>query len=218
MTVFTKLAEYYFLYFFPMTVSSSHTKLYLALSAIIIIIGIFVIYEIIRTSEVSTTTSSTPLISLQNYTIPLSGTEPTLGNPGAPNTIILFADLGSKDSRNAFTTLTDFVMKYPDQFKLIWKDAPESTLFFTNSIRAHVGAWCAEKQHKFWPFAEQVFTSRSYLSDTKLTDLASKLSLNIPTWSQCFTATPSLTVWSKTGKNCEMTGNIVLVRTVFDFI
>jgi protein-disulfide isomerase len=168
---------------------SSHVRLYLTLIFVIVIVAGFTIYQIVRTAEVTTTKAKIPLISTETYAVPLSGTEPSFGNPGAPNTIILFADLGSSASRQTFSTLTDFAQKHPDQFKLIWKDSVDETFFSKSSIRAHVGAYCAEAQHKFWSFATQVFTSRDNLSDDHLTRIAQDQALNIPTWSACFTAT-----------------------------
>lgn len=171
---------------------TSHTKLHLFLLLTLVILAGLLIYQIVHTAGISTTTAKTPLISLETYAVPLSGTEPTLGNPGAPNTIILFADLGDRRSKEVFKTLTNFVKRAPDKFKLVFKDAPEPTLFFRSSIRAHVGSACAGEQQKFWPFAEQVFSSRDYLIDVKLTQLASDLKLNTTSWSACFTASSTM--------------------------
>ena len=162
---------------------------HILLFGIIIALGSFLIFEIVRTTEISTTTSSKPLVSTETYAVPLTGTEPTLGNPGAPNMIILFGDLGSRDTQNVFIILTKFVTSHPETFKLIWKDAPQPTLFVKNSLQAHVGAYCANEQHKFWPFATEVFSSRSNLDDKNLQKVATDQSLNIPTWNTCFTAT-----------------------------
>lgn len=168
---------------------STHSKLYFFITLTITILGVFTVYEIIRTTEISTTQAKVPLISAETYEVPLTGTEPSLGNPGAENMVILFADFGSRASQDAFSTLKSFIEQHPDQFRLIWKDAPQPTLFTRNSIRAHVGGACAANQKNFWPFAERVFSSRDNLKDENLKKVAEGLNLNIPTWTACFTAT-----------------------------
>jgi protein-disulfide isomerase len=194
--------------------SLGHRRLYFFLAAVVGVSVVIAIREITRTLDISTTKARVPLVSVGTYAVPLLGTEPTLGNPGAENTIILFADLGSPESKKTFGTIKEFVEKNPEKFKFVWKDAPEPTIFTKNAFRAHVAALCAERQEKFWPFAERVFSSRSNLSDKNLTTIAKELSLAMPEWSGCFSATSTT---DEVQKNLDSyrAGGILEVPVVF---
>lgn len=127
------------------------------------------------------------IVSPNSYDIPLDGTEPVLGNPGAPLTITLFNSIGCSDCKKAHDTLSAFVLAHPTQAKLIWKAVPEKTLF-RNSLLAHRAAFCAGEQKKFWPFLNKAMESKNSRSQDALKAIATDIKINTTQWQQCLTS------------------------------
>lgn len=167
--------------------SFSHKNLFLLL-IVFIGIGAFILFrQILVAKDIVTTPSKDFVISPTVLPIPLDYTEPILGNPGSPLTIIEFSDLGCTKCRETHKLLASFVSSHPSEVKLIWKDLPNQAIFSRDHRLVHQAAWCAHAQKQFWPFVEKVLNRSDYNKEKALKEIAGELRLNITTWWQCTT-------------------------------
>ncbi len=170
-----------------------HKKIILLLIPLIIGAGILLVAQIKRALSITTTPSNTPLISPESIFIPISSDEPILSNPGAPLTIIEFADLGCTKCGAIHSTLSTFVAAHPEEVRLIFKSAPEHKLFLKANTLAHQAAWCAAKQQQYWPFITAAFaTKKTYLDENIVKKIGNDLKLNFAPWWTCTTGNEAI--------------------------
>lgn len=72
--------------------------------------------------------------------------------------------------------LEQVLKKYPDKVKLIFKNFPLRNHKFAG--KAAAAALAANRQGKFWEFQARLFKNFNRLSDKKIQEFASELSLN----------------------------------------
>lgn len=72
--------------------------------------------------------------------------------------------------------LEQVLKKYPDKVKLIFKNFPLRNHKFAR--KAAAAALAANRQGKFWEFQARLFKNFNRLSDKKIQEFASELSLN----------------------------------------
>ena len=139
------------------------------------------------------TPSTEPLVAKDSTYIPTDDHEQVLGNPGAPLTITLFADLGSARSNTIYKEVAAVVRAHPEAARLIWKDAPAQSLLWKAATLAHVGAYCAGQQQNFWPFVDGVLGQGKVYDPTKLQATAQSQHLNLTEWQRCLDGTEAKT-------------------------
>lgn len=160
-------------------------KLFLALIGIIAITALIFVFQFKKSSAITTKNTPEPLLSSFAIDIPVSSTDPMLGNPGAPLTLVGFFDLGNKESRALYATLTDFVKQHPQDARLIWKDLPEESILFGANNLPHQAAWCAHTAKRFWPFADAVMAGRNTNKEPELRKIAGTIGLEVEGWWGC---------------------------------
>ena len=107
------------------------------------------------------------------------------GNPGAPVTIVEFSDISCKQCQKMHYTLKDYISKNPRKARLVWKDAPRSTVFAEGDALAHQAAYCAGKQNKFWQFVDMAMQNSGNLNEAGLKKIAEGLNLDVVKFWQC---------------------------------
>jgi len=164
---------------------SSSKKLFIGLIGVIALVAFLLVQQIRRASSITTHTKVLPIISAEAVDIPLDKSEPILGSPGAPLTLVEFVDLGIADARSLHTTLAAFVAEHPQDVRLFFKDTPNSSIFSVNATLAHQAAYCAGKQKNFWPFVGRVAENSGNLREANLRKIAADLKLNSTEWWAC---------------------------------
>lgn len=167
---------------------SHHYRLWLALGSIMIIVVLILIKQIDRTRNISTTVDDRPLISPNAVEIPIGASDPLLGNPGAPLTIIAYLDLGDENSQNIYKTVASLVKKDPTKTRFYFKDYPTEHYFSRKNIIAHQAAFCAAEQEEFWEFTSALIAKKS-INEAALRAAAKSAGLNIDIWWNCTQST-----------------------------
>lgn len=113
----------------------------------------------------------------------LSDADPSLGSKNAPVTIVEFSDFQCEFCQRQEEILKNVIKEYGDSVRLIWKDYPEADL---NSIsfKASQAARCADKQGKFWPYHDLLFSADS-LNDEQFLVFAEELKLDKSKFKKC---------------------------------
>lgn len=166
-----------------------HTILFACIAVFIAASTILLIYQFRRSLLITTQVENTPLVSDAFYPLPITADDPTMGNPGAEFEVVEFIDLGNSASKVLHTILTTFTRAHPKQIRLVWKDYPKQSIFLGNNNTAHMAAWCAYKQNKFWEFTDALTKDSSNLKPKGLEKVATDLKLDIPQWQQCVVST-----------------------------
>lgn len=164
-------------------------KFLLILLAATVVTGLLLFQQIKKSADIVTQMKAAPIISANAIDLPIDKTDPILGNPGAPLTIVEFIDLGNSRARKIHTELADFVSAHPLDARLIWKDAPSHSIFSFDATLAHQAAFCAGKQNKFWPFVAESIKNSGHLTEAGLKDTAAKLKLDVASWWDCANST-----------------------------
>ncbi len=165
--------------------TSHHRNMYLIFVLVITVAVIILSRQIILAENIVIKPENVSLVSDGILPIPISASDPLLGNPGAQIIIVEFSDLGCKDCKKIHNTLTTFVSANPSKAKLIWKNFPQEHIFTSNAFVAHQAAICAGKQKQFWPFVQKVFETN--IKEANLQKIASDLKLNTESWATCTT-------------------------------
>ncbi len=122
----------------------------------------------------------------------LGGSEPVLGAPTAPYTLVEFADFECP----ACGRISDEVKKLPEQvpsLKLMFKHYPLSNAcnasvessFHEHACGAAKGAECARQQGRFWELGRLMFKNQQYLAPADLEMMAGQVSMDLATWKSC---------------------------------
>lgn len=140
--------------------------------------------QIIRARQITVHRTTAPLISNNTTFIADSGSQQTLGNPGAALTVVEFVDISCARCLTLHSAIKDFTTKHPQDIRLIWKDDPKPGVL-SNYTLAHQAGYCAGQQEKFWQFLDAAISQRNDLSETGLKKIAFSLNLDLDKFSQC---------------------------------
>jgi len=152
---------------------NNHKKTYLILILAILILSIFVSLAIKQTNQIKFNKKTQPIINSNTTAIPIDKTDPILGNPGAPITIVEFLNFGvcKEKCRLNQQKLMNFVKQSPKKVRLVWKDAPSGSILLSNNNElAHVTAYCisTQEQGKFWNFIDLLTNTKTKINEDKL--------------------------------------------------
>lgn len=114
----------------------------------------------------------------------ISSADPSLGESGAPITIVEFADFACDYCFRQETAILQIVEKYRGNIRLVWKDYPDSDM---NSIsyQAAIAARCAAVQNKFWPYHDRLFSQKGEITENTFAALAASLKLDLAGFNEC---------------------------------
>ncbi len=172
-------------------------KKFITLLLMMVVLAGFLFYrQIMRANQITVERTSVPLISPSAIFIPNSDSEQMLGNPGATMTIVEFVDIGCSRCLSLHATIKEFVIKHPQEIRMVWKDNVKPGLF-SNYTLAHQAAFCAGKpafapselrrgeENKFWEFMDAAIANRNNLLEPGLKKIAQELNLDLEPWWQC---------------------------------
>jgi len=170
------------------------TKKNFSIIILILIIAILatiaiLFFQLKKINEITIEMAEKPLIDYHFTPIKTDTTDPLLGNPGAPLTIIEFLDLNSEESIKIHQKLTEFTRKHPQKIRLIVLDFPYIGFFASsNNLLPHFAARCVFEQEAklFFDYVNELSKIKKHLAkkDT-LESVAQTLNLNMPLWQTC---------------------------------
>ncbi len=170
-----------------------HRRLFIFIFALLVVTLGLLALRLKKAAEIVVKPDDTPIISPGFAPIPPDPKEYILGSPGAPLTATVFLDFSCAECRSLYQTLQSFVRSNPKNIRLIWKDAPGSSLLLKSAEKAHVAAWCAGEQGRFWHYADAIFADKNNWHEDKLPVLAANLKLDLPRWNACRAGTEAKT-------------------------
>lgn len=112
---------------------------------------------------------------------------PTIGNPGAPITIIAFIDFECPYCRRAYATFERIRERYAPVAHIVFKHYPLESIH-PNARTAAIAAQCAATQGKFWEYYQAVFEGVS-LTDARLRTYATNIGLDTMQFDTCTAST-----------------------------
>ena len=107
---------------------------------------------------------------------------PTLGNPAAPVSVVVFDDFECPYCAKAVPLLKETLQTFPDQVKLVFKNFPLS--MHKHARAAAVAGLAAERQGKFWPLHDLLFANYNQLNPQKIQQLAEQAGLDMVRFDQ----------------------------------
>lgn len=164
-----------------------HKKIYILLIVMVALAGLLFALQVHRSQQITVTRNPVALISEKSTQIPTSDTDPILGNPGAPITMVEFMDFNCKECLNFYNTTKEFILAHPQEVRLIWKDAPQPKIFSKDTALVHRAGWCAFQQDekKFWQFVDIATQNTNNLNESGLKNIAQGLNLDVEKFWQC---------------------------------
>jgi len=105
------------------------------------------------------------------------GEAPVRGEPGAPLTIVEFADFQCPFCARATRTLEQLLRNHAGQVKLVFKNFPLD--FHRDSLLAHQAALAAGAQGKFWEMHDRIFSNQRAMKRENLLEMAGELGLDL---------------------------------------
>lgn len=122
---------------------------------------------------------------------PVTPTDRTVGNAGAPVTFVEYADFqcpycGIFHKQTEPTIISDYVNK--GKVRFVYRDYP---FLGPESTRAAEAALCANEQGKFWEYHDYLFShqngeNKGTFNDDNLESFAKTLGLDTATFNSCF--------------------------------
>jgi protein-disulfide isomerase len=124
------------------------------------------------------------LLDAPRTTIDIAATDPIIGNPNAPVTIVEFSDFQCPFCRRAAPTLKEIRQKYGDKVRVVWKDFP-LTQIHPQAFEAAEAGRCAAEQGKFWEYHDQLFGNQQALQPDDLKKYAAATGLDAAKFGDC---------------------------------
>ena len=112
----------------------------------------------------------------KKHTFSLEGT-PYIGKPGAPITIVEFADFECPFCNFARSIIKEILKQHGDNVVFYFKQYPLK--MHAMATPAAMASLAAHKQGKFWPMYDLLFDNQKNLSDAKILEFAQMLNLNM---------------------------------------
>lgn len=116
----------------------------------------------------------------------ITETDPSVGNPGAPVTLIEFGDFEcpfcQRFSAETMPLLIQREIK-EGKVRIVWKDFPLSIHSYAQ--KAHEAGRCAWEQDKFWEYHDVLFANQRKLGINDLKRYAKELNLNENQFTTC---------------------------------
>lgn len=109
------------------------------------------------------------------------------GNENAPVTIVEFADFGCPYCRQAESTISQVLAKYPREVRFAYRDYPVTSLHPNAEIAAEASR-CAAAQGRYWEFHDFLFANPDKQSQAALLQEAGALHLDDKKFNACITS------------------------------
>lgn len=108
------------------------------------------------------------------------------GNPDAENIIIEYSDFQCPYCARFHSTLEDFVAKYPNDVKWVYRHFPLNTHKYAQ--KAAEASECAAEQGKFWEYAEKLYNNQRNINNDYFTEIADEFNLDIKQFNICLSS------------------------------
>ncbi len=103
---------------------------------------------------------------------------PVQGAADAKIVLIEFSDFQCPFCGEMSKTIKQFIAKHPGEIKLVYKHFPLLAIH-PQALPAARASWAANKQGKFWPYHDQLFSQQKDLGDDLYGKIAKKLNLDL---------------------------------------
>lgn len=118
--------------------------------------------------------------------VAVTDTDPSLGDPEAPVTLIAFEDFECPFCRRFSLQTKPLLLQNEVKngtVRLVWKDFPLS--IHSHAEKAHEAGRCAFEQGKFWEYHDLLFRNQNNLDTASLKRYAEELGLNESQFTAC---------------------------------
>ena len=122
--------------------------------------------------------------TLGPYREMVAATGPARGDPGAPVTIVEFADFQCPYCKEAEASLRALMAKHPHDLRLVFRNMPLTELHPDAMIAAEAGG-VRDRQGKFWEMHDAMYDDQKSLAADALQGTASRLGLDTARFSAC---------------------------------
>jgi len=126
---------------------------------------------------------SLPLPDRLTIDLPPGGDYPESGPVNAPVTIVEYSDFECPYCSKTHKTLKEVTRRYPEKIRLIFRHFPLRQ--HPNAKKAAEMAYCAQKQGRFWDFADIVFKNQKELSGNNLYLHAEQAGVDMDDFREC---------------------------------
>ncbi len=115
---------------------------------------------------------------------------PSLGEAGAPLTIVEFSDFACPYCRAAQPALRRVLARWPGRVRLVFRHFPLEQ--HPEALPAARAAVCAERQGRFWALHDRIFAAAGPTSEAALRSAASAAGLNLSDYEACMSGEEAL--------------------------
>lgn len=122
------------------------------------------------------------------FTIDITGL-PAKGNKEAKVTVIEFFDYQCPHCKEVGKYVKEVLAKFKNSVKLVHIDFPVNRSGISELVAR--GAFCANKQNKYWQYHDLAFSKQKGLNSKSPIELAKELKLNIKEFESCFASDSS---------------------------
>ncbi len=122
--------------------------------------------------------------------------DPSIGPADAKVTIVEYGDFQCGPCADMTSSAEAVQAAFPKDVRLVWKHLPNDTLH-PAATPAAVAAQCAERQNKFWPYAQAVFARQDSLTADQLPEIAQEVGLDMGAFQSCLNAQDTLPIVQK---------------------
>lgn len=124
-----------------------------------------------------------PKRDLTVWRVTVDASDPILGDPAAPVTLVVFSDFQCPFCERLEGTLDELRKRYGDKLRLVFKHNPLP--FHRRALDAAKAAVCAQQQGKFWELHDLLFFHQRDLGTADLRGYARSLDLDLRAWDRC---------------------------------
>ncbi len=142
------------------------------------------IYNTYETKFSATSHKRIALNNVENYHEFIRPHNPTIGDPEAPITIIMFIDFECPYCQGQFETFNSIIKNYEPALYIVFKHLPLNSLH-PRALDAAKASTCAAEQNKFWEYHDQLFVQKN-LEQNNLYTIAQQINLNTTLFNTCF--------------------------------
>ncbi len=111
---------------------------------------------------------------------------PALGPTDAPVTIVEFSDFNCPFCQRVLPTIKTLRERYPEQVRIVFRHMPLAMHPRARPIAE--ASVCADEQHLFWPFHDQVFADGRAMDDATIRATAETAGLDLAAFDACLAA------------------------------
>lgn len=111
---------------------------------------------------------------------------PFLGPENAPVTVVVFSDFECPYCGTVGGLVEEALAKHPKEVKVVFKQFPLA--MHKQAQSAALASLAAHRQGKFWQYHDLLFENQKSLSETKYTELAKKLGLDLERFNKDYRA------------------------------